>query len=275
MSWFGVANLAASFDGHVVLLDTFIDNRAEDNPPYIETDVSELTALRPEAIFIGHAHFDHTGDVGRVVKETQAPLVGLPEHCNEATRQLDTLGATSESPKCVEVLPSASQFGDAAVVEALAPDIRVTAIRHPHSGPASTEPTTDPGSSSVMYLFEVGDFSLLWNDTAGPLREHAPQLPPQLRSEAPVDVHFGAIAGFGYEEQGLRDPVDYMEATRAKVFYPLHHDFFVRGSPHFEPELHTEMASRQELDTELVWLQDPASYLEPIAFDPTDRRWKE
>src|SRR3954471_6049136 len=68
LSWFGVSSLAASFRGHVVLLDSFVNGTPRDGctgrrppPPsgYVPACYDDLAALRPEAIFIGHEHFDH------------------------------------------------------------------------------------------------------------------------------------------------------------------------------------------------------------------------
>src|SRR5689334_11488848 len=73
VSWFGVTSLAASFRGHVVLLDAYL---SRPNP----SDVDELVLLRPQAIFLGHAHYDHLGDAGEIVARTGAQVIGTPEH---------------------------------------------------------------------------------------------------------------------------------------------------------------------------------------------------
>ena len=54
-----------------------------------------------------------------------------------------------------------------------------------------------------MYRFRVGRFSLLWNDTVGPLREKSPRLLSILRDLPPTDIQVGASKGFGQAEQGL------------------------------------------------------------------------
>ena len=64
LSWFSVASLAMAIDGHVVLLDTYI-HKGEDKPNYVPTTTDEVAALDPEAIFIGHGHFDHAKTGGR------------------------------------------------------------------------------------------------------------------------------------------------------------------------------------------------------------------
>src|SRR5688500_18010494 len=61
LSWFGVAGYAASFRGHVVLLDAWVP-RGEYSG-YVPVTPEELAALRPEYVFIGHVHFDHAADL--------------------------------------------------------------------------------------------------------------------------------------------------------------------------------------------------------------------
>ena len=72
-SWFSVASLALAIDGHVVLLDTYI-HKGEDTPNYVPTMTDELAALRPEAIFVGHGHFDHANTAGELAYRTGAAL---------------------------------------------------------------------------------------------------------------------------------------------------------------------------------------------------------
>src|SRR5262244_3922183 len=66
LSWTGVSSFAASFRGHVVLLDAFIVREgglptvgAWPSIRYIGSTPEELAALNPELILFGHAHFDH------------------------------------------------------------------------------------------------------------------------------------------------------------------------------------------------------------------------
>ena len=46
--------------------------------------VDELAALSPEAIFIGHAHFDHAADATPIALASGATLVGTAEQCATA-----------------------------------------------------------------------------------------------------------------------------------------------------------------------------------------------
>ena len=96
LSWFSVASMAAAIDGHVVLLDTYI-HKGEDRPNYVPTTTNELVALAPEAIFIGHGHFDHANTGGEIAARTGAAIVGTPEHCDQAKEQATSVARPDEA----------------------------------------------------------------------------------------------------------------------------------------------------------------------------------
>ena len=273
VSWFGVASLAVSFGDRVVLLDTAINNPGDcvggDAPagggPYVPVAEDQLVALAPVAIFVGHGHSDHACHVGRLAVDAGATVVGLPQHCAQAR---DEAGGGAEVT-CVEALAADSPFGTTAAVTVppLGDDVGVTAVRNLHSGRDGDAPCDSGGCEAVLYRFEVGDFSLVWNDTNGPLATAAPELITALRRLPPSDVQFGAIVGLGIGTQGMRDPVDYADALRVGELYPLHHDTTRGGaSAGFRTALETEMTSRPNRAATVHWLQDPGDYLEPLVF---------
>jgi hypothetical protein len=57
-SWLTNATFAAAVRGHVVLLDSFV-TRLEVVPGRTPFVIQDLVNLQPEAIFLGHGHFDH------------------------------------------------------------------------------------------------------------------------------------------------------------------------------------------------------------------------
>lgn len=286
VSWFGVSSLAVSFAGHVVLLDSFLNNDPpatcnEGSPPmstsavgYARASYDQLVALHPEAIFIGHGHYDHECLTGTLAAMTGAVVVGLPQDCSRAQEQARRSGQSAEV-RCSPTLDASSPYGASANIAPIGPSVPVTVIRHPHSSAASQEANNTNGAESLIYLFRVGNFSMLWHDTVGPLREQAPDVLTALTALAPVDLDFGAVLGIGLREQHFRDPVDYAQAVRAKVLFPLHHDFNTGhgGSAGFRQPLLDELASRPGLATRLHWLQDPTDYLHPLVFNPRSARW--
>ncbi len=311
LSWFSVASLAAAIDGHVVLLDAYI-HKEEDLPNYVPTTTEELVALKPEAIFIGHGHFDHAARSGEIIARTGAFLVGTPEHCDQAKQLAAEYAGQAVDVRCFDAVTRGSEPG--AEVNQLRPfddRIEVTALKHIHSaaeapdgenhettlgsgalpdprlvllhppGPSvlSNLETEGDEGSSILYQFRIGEFSLIWNDTAGPLRERGPHLFDVLSALPPTDVEVGSVLGFNDPTNGLRDIVDYVERIKPQIFYPVHHDFVAEygASQRMKGVMEREMARRGELATEIRWLYDPTDYLRPglMTFDSEAARWSE
>ena len=309
LSWFSVASLAAAMDGHVVLLDAYI-HKEEDLPNYVPTTTEELVDLQPEAIFIGHGHFDHAARSGEIIARTGAFLVGTPEHCDQAKQQAAAYAGQAVDVRCIDAVTRGSEPG--AEVTELRPfddRVEVTSLKHIHSaaeapdgenhettlgsgalpdprlvllhppGPSvlSNLETEGDEGSSILYQFRLGDFSLIWNDTAGPLRERGPHLFDVLSALPPTDVEVGSVLGFNDPTNGLRDIVDYAERLKPQIFYPVHHDFVAEygASQRMQGVMEREMARRGEIPTEVRWLYDPTDYLRPglMTFDPDDARW--
>jgi L-ascorbate metabolism protein UlaG (beta-lactamase superfamily) len=285
LSWFGVSSVAASFAGHVALLDTYINGTDEGHcsgadpnqpPGYVPTTYDQLAALAPEAIFIGHEHSDHLCRTGELLVRTGAVLIGLPQACEKAQAEADSFAGHRTTIRCDTPLAADSVFGTSALTSPFGPDIGVMAMRNLHSGKVSHAANNSGGAEAMLYRFTVGDLSVEWNDSDGPMREHAPALLEALKSLPATDVVIGASLGLGFTEQGFRDAVDYPEAMRASQYYPLHHDYDMPDgrSKILQPLLEREMAGREGLRTQLEWLQDPGDYLRPLVFDPASPAWK-
>jgi hypothetical protein len=286
LTWFGVSSLAASFNGHVVLLDTFINNTGPGNctvtgkpgpvsSPYVRTSYNRLVALRPETIFVGHGHFDHECRTGELIARTGAKLVALPQDCARAADQAAEYAERRRTFRCVPTVTAFSAFGVSSHIKPLGHKVPVTVVRNLHSGPASAPAMNSSGAESLLFRFQVGRFSFVWNDSAGPTRENAPALRTTLRRLAPTDVEFGASLGLGFGQQGFRDTVDYARALRAKAYYALHQDLGSAdgSSRSFKAPLLAAFAARKSA-TKVHWLQDPGDYLRPIVFNPSAARWK-
>ena len=131
--------------------------------------------------------------------------------------------------------------------------------------------TSGDEGSSVLYQFKVGQFTLTWHDTVGPLRERAPALLGLLRRLPRTDVELGSTLGFNDPTNGQRDPVDYVTALKPQFFYPMHHDFIAEYgvSKGLEGVFRRELAKRAPIPTEIRWLYDPQDYLRPklMTFD--------
>jgi len=306
VSWFSVASLAMAIDGHVVLLDSYI-HKGEERANYVPTTTPELVALNPEAIFIGHGHFDHAKTAGQIAANTGAVVVGTPEHCDQAAGEAAAVPG-GRPLRCMPAVDRGSAPG--AQVRELRPlgsRVAITALKHLHSaleppdgeghetslmtaplpdasqvllhppGPSvvpGANPSGDEGSS-LLYQFRVGDFALTWHDSSGPLRSQAPQILDVLRRLPATDVQLGATLGFNDPANGMRDPVDYFTALRPRYFYPIHHDFVAEygASKNLEGVFRREAAKRGPPPGEVRWLYDPFDYLRPglTTFDLSGR----
>jgi hypothetical protein len=139
----------------------------------------------------------------------------------------------------------------------------------------------DSEAGTVLYRFKVGDLSLLWNDSAGPLAEDAPQAFETFRSLRPIDVQLGAIQGFNQVTNGLRDPRLYIEAFAPKLFVPTHHDDWAAGittkGDNYRAPLAEELARiPPERRPQVRFISDPVDYVRPdaltfdVKFDPLE-----
>lgn len=306
MSWFGVASYAASFNGHVVLVDAWVPRGSHSG--YVPTDPQEVAALDPEYIFVGHGDFDHVADAAEIVGLSGAKVVGTRLHCDSIEEQL------GEKIGCVAVFPG-DLPGFSKRLDSLIPGVDITAVSHIHSSVESPEfgdggrmpcppiwnpqdtaehpPTPedfthlvnhlpDPRGGNLLYQFRVGQLAIAWHDTVGKITEDAPEVIERLKELPPTDVHFGAILAFGQVTNCLRSLGAYITALEPDLFTPTHHDnftFFIGGNARdLEPYV------RDEIDRipaksrpEVLYTYDPADYIDPtlFTFNPDDRRWRD
>jgi hypothetical protein len=296
MSWVGVTNFAMAIRGHVVLLDAWVPRGAHSG--YVPASPAELAALRPEAIFIGHAHFDHAADAVPIAQASGATIVGSAEQCAALRSRAEAMTA----PRCVEALPPGAPPGTRADIPGAIRGVEATIVKHVHSAgrapdgsdgyhvPVTPPPSTtqlehpptpqdmaqlvdhapDDEAGTVLYRFRVGDLSLLWNDSAGPLADDAPHVFDTLRSLRPIDVHVGAIQGFNQITNGMRDPRMYIEAFGAPLFVPTHHDDWAAGittkGENYRAPFEQELARiPPERRPQVRFITDPGDYVRPEA----------
>lgn len=139
---------------------------------------------------------------------------------------------------------------------------------------------TDEEGGVLLYQFQVGEFSLIWNDSSGPIKEEAPELLEVFNTLPKTDVQVGAIMGYNQYTNGLREPKMYMEAIKPKGFIPSHHDNWAppittKAVNYFEPLTEELMRIPTENSPELRFIKDPEDYIQPekLTFDINDRKW--
>ncbi len=256
-SWFSNTSFAVAAGGRVFLLDSYIDQEGR-----VPTSVQEFVALKPEAVFIGHGHFDHLDFGGPFAAMTGATLVASALACDQA--QLDAvrvLGPTAKVNCLAAVTRGSAPGAEVNNLPLLRPAVCVKAFRHVHSAveppdpfyaPNPVGPVVDPrdatlfpppppivhggcggdcGLTSIAYHFSVGDgkhkFTFLWHNTTGPYKEQAPQIFDIARSLPKTDVELGALFSIGWLTNSERDAVLFTQALQPKVYVPTHVDLAV------------------------------------------------
>lgn len=209
--WVGVSSFIVSMKGHLFLLDAWeiVGLHAD----YLPIGREDLVAIKPEALFIGHGHFDHAADAGYVAGQTGAVLVGGSTVCDTARQSAQKEGFSSTFP-CVNLGTEAAPRPGTTYALQMWEDVSpVQIIRHTHSAaePADlltggsplvfipdvlTYPTylnTDPSETARFlgafqddggsgepdggtwaYQFKVGDFTLFWHDSTGIMKADNP-----------------------------------------------------------------------------------------------------
>ena len=314
LSWTGVSSFAAAFNGQVVLLDGWI---ARGNPcypsgvpcpaiwnhnmTYVGSTDKELADLAPTAYFFGHSHFDHAGDLPTVVRANpQVRLFGTQEHC-------DDIKAEVPVATCVAVFPASAPIGAAAELPAQTlRGVGITAIKQPHSGSGGDDGTfswqgscapiagyaVDPkepmswagpnsGYIGIAWQLRVGNFSLTWQDTAGPIRGgvtyksasgqtyEGTQITAALEKLPRTDVRLGAVVVSSKSVM-----IDHLRALHfPRIFVPLHGDpCFSKSRAEIERYIEEKLAMNER--PRLQFLADPADYIKPIVFDPSAAEWQ-
>jgi hypothetical protein len=173
--------------------------------------VEDLVSLRPEAIFLGHGHFDHADNAAFVAGTLGIPIYSSQETCVAMQQDATTLynNGVIQSPtvECRDVTTTGSTPGAEIVnINQLEPLACITAFRHLHSttvpqdtdfpiipvindsdprdpsmyppGTAHSYPTTGSGGPggpiSIFYQFRLRDdnkFTFVWHNTTGALKE--------------------------------------------------------------------------------------------------------
>lgn len=316
--WYGVSSFIASAGGHLFLFDAWESVGLQED--YVPIGREELVAIKPEAILIGHGHFDHAADAGYIAGHSGAALVAGQTVCNTARERAAQVGAVQAFP-CV-ILGSRESPGPGGLQQLRLwsdlPPLQV--LQHIHSAvdPSdlltgglplifvpqvlsylqnlNTDPAeiagflqslTDDGAvgqpegGTWAYHLRVGDFSLLWHDSTGPIGDEpeGPAIQAALDGfPGCVDVQVGAIVGFGMITSGLRDSTQYVASAHPQLFLPSHHDawapVFGGGAAAYETQWRNALETLEH-PPELDYLRDPQDYMVPRVFRVADRRWKE
>jgi hypothetical protein len=174
-SWLTNTTYAVSFRGRIVLLDSFA-TRLEVTPGRTNFVIKDLVDLKPEAIFVGHGHFDHADNAAYIAAKTGAEIFASAETCPVMDFDLQRMKADpliQNDPvaridpgakiKCTNVTSFGSVPGTELLrLSALEPDVCVLGFRHLHSVlvPRDTDFAVNPVQVTVdprdATLFPMG-----------------------------------------------------------------------------------------------------------------------
>ncbi len=309
--WFGVSGFVVSMGGHLFLFDAWepVGLQAD----YVPIGRDELAAIRPEAILIGHGHFDHAADAGYIAGHSGAVVVGSEEICGVAKDDAAADGRADQFVCLITGTMDTPQPGVIQSVKLWADLPKVQVLQHIHSA-ATAEPTDpgmpfvhipnllpylthlntdpaeyqrffeslgDPQGGTWAYHLRVGAFSLLWHDSTGPINSGAHPYSGAVQlalNSFPdcVDVQIGAIVGFNQPLSGLRDPRLYVEHAHPKVSLPSHHDAWapvVGGGAAAYESQWRAELASLDNPPELDYLSDPQDYMVARSYRVADPRW--
>lgn len=205
--WVGVSSFIVSMKGHLFLLDAWEIVGLHAN--YVPIGREELAAIEPEAIFIGHGHFDHAADAGYVAGLSNALVVGGSTVCDIARERAANEGIPNTFP-CLNLGDQTKPgVGSTQAIRIWEDMPEVNVIQHTHSAaePADlasggmplvyipdvlTFPTYlntsvaealrfvgtlrddggvgQPGGGTWAYHFRADDFSFFWHDSTGVMK---------------------------------------------------------------------------------------------------------
>ncbi|MES3041066.1 MAG: MBL fold metallo-hydrolase [Pseudomonadota bacterium] len=315
--WYGVSSFIMAAGGHLFLLDAW--EVVGVHKGYTPISRDDLVALKPEAIFIGHGHFDHAADAGYIASRTGAALIAGDSVCDQARTDAAS-NADALNFRCLRLgLDGDNPAGTVFPTRIFTDMADVQIIKHTHSAadPASlttggmplvytpeilpflTNLNTDPSETlkflqslpndggagqpeggTWAYHFRVGNFSLLWNDSSGSMPE-GDKTADAVRAALAhlpdcVDVHLGAIVGFGMVTSSYRDALAYVAAAQPKLFMPNHHDAWAPviggGASAYETQWTQALMSLPNPPKQ-DYLRDPEDYLKVRSFDVRSPEW--
>jgi hypothetical protein len=149
-SWLTNATFAAAMKGHVVLLDSFV-TRLETTPGRTPLVIQDLVDLKPEAIFLGHGHFDHADNAAYIAQETGAIIYASPETCDnmaiDATNNYNNGYTLVPAVVCKALTERGSVPGKEVVsINDFEPEVSISAFKHLHS---TNTGVTDPDAVPI------------------------------------------------------------------------------------------------------------------------------
>ena len=235
LRWLSTSNYELVYRGQVFLLDAYFERGPRNRP----TGVVPGEVKQADAIFIGHAHFDHMSDAAPIAQKTKARVIGAPITIETAYK----LGVPEGQGTAVaggETLKFKGVTVDAALAQhsTLSREVLDTLgkLYDLDAGPATPEQaeaekailakgTFAPdvitkGTIAYAFTFDTG-YKLVWIDSAGPVTDGVRALAQKL---GPVDIAIVAYQGHPVAQVQVPVTLELVKQFRPRIFMPAHHD---------------------------------------------------
>jgi L-ascorbate metabolism protein UlaG (beta-lactamase superfamily) len=236
LRWLGTTNFELSYRDQVILFDTYYDRGPLNRP--IGFTVAQVK--RADAIFIGHAHYDHMSDAVAVATQTKAPVIGAATVTEtaiamglSANQTVTVRGGESLKYKGFVVEPILARHST------LAPEV-LAAFRSAISlatGPPTAEEqaadaavlqrgTFDPkviteGTMAYLLTWDSG-FRLIVRDSAGPITDAERSVMRRIGGR--TDVAIVAYIGQYVAKRQIEATLPIIQLYNPKLYLPAHHD---------------------------------------------------
>jgi len=235
LRWFGTTNFELAYNGKVYLLDTYYDRGPRNRP--IGFGVADVK--RADAIFIGHAHFDHMADAVPVAKQTGAPVIGAPTVA-EAAAAMGLPAGQMVTVRGGEVLkyPGFTVEAILARHSTLAPEVLSAfrgAIDVAGGAPTPEEKaaedailkrgTFDPrviteGTIAYLFTFDNG-FTLAFRNSAGNITDAERAV---MQRVGHTDVAIIGYIGQYLAKRQIASTLPLIQLYNPRLYLPAHHD---------------------------------------------------
>lgn len=156
-SWLTNTTYAASVLGRVIMLDSYV-TRLEVTSGRTPFVIQDLVNLHPEAILLGHGHFDHADNAAYIAKWSNATIYASPETCDamqaDVARMFNDPNAVNGGAKivpdanpvnCIPVVSRGSTPGaEVTRLNFLEPLACIVGFKHMHSNAVPPDSTYPP-----------------------------------------------------------------------------------------------------------------------------------
>ena len=236
LRWLGTTNFELDYQGQVILLDAYYDRGPRMRPiGFVASDVKGANA-----IFVGHAHFDHMSDAAQVAIQTGASVIGAPTVTDTAIL-LGLPPAQAATVRGGEVMHYKGFTVEAILAQhsTLAPEVLAAfqnAIKVTAGAPTSDEAaaeaaifkrgTFDPkviteGTIAYLFTFDNG-FRLIFRNSAGPITDSERAVIQRIGGK--TDVAIVAYMGQYLAERQMAATLPIVELYHPRLYLPAHHD---------------------------------------------------